>query len=382
MWTLIRGIRQLLTLRGPSGPRRGPAAGVLDAIPHCAILLRNGIVERMGKARGVESAREARDAHVLEIGGGLVMPALVEPDALIAPAGIDLPRKKRETETIRGSTERARYGYLAAGVHSADAQDFREVVKILRALQNAQLRPLRLRPVLDLPFPEPGGDNRALMAKVLGKWLPAVQKRRLAAVVEIVIHDGGSPIAEDDAQKLVEAAAGWGFALRFRSIAPLKEPLPHFAVAAGAMAVIAPLDGDGAAAALGGSAVQVVPCAGLLDAAPNGLARIARGRGIALALSSGYSSVEPASLNPQLLLHLAVHRLGMTQEEAITAMTWNAACSLRMSNSAGCIDVGRPADLVAVDVEDYSEMIRRAGSNDLKMTMRGGRVIYSRAGVE
>ena len=38
--TLVRGARQLLTLRGPAGPRRGAALGDLGVIPDGALLIR------------------------------------------------------------------------------------------------------------------------------------------------------------------------------------------------------------------------------------------------------------------------------------------------------------------------------------------------------
>jgi imidazolonepropionase-like amidohydrolase len=335
----------------------------------------------MGKARGVENAREARHAHEVDLRGGIVLPALVEPDALIAPAGLNMPRKQRESACARSATDLARYGYLAAGSHTVGVEDFREGVKMLRAIQNAHLRPLRLRAILSLPFPDPGGENRALLAGVTARWLPSAQKRRLAAVVEVILHDGGTAAAPTGTRSLVEAAAGMGFAIRFRSLAPLTGSMAAFAADAGAIAIIAPIDGVGASVTLGGSGVQVVPCGGLLDAAPAALAETAREKGIPLALSSGYNTMEPSSLNPQLMLHLATTRLGLTSEEAITALTWNAACSLRMSNLAGCLDVGRPADLISVDAASYAEMIRRVGHSDVELVMRAGRVIYERGAV-
>src|SRR5260370_9538387 len=117
-WTLVRGIRQLLTLRGPSGPRRGAASAFPDVIPDASILLRNGVIERMGKARGVENTREARHARELDIHGGIVLPGWLEPDAIIAPPGIHMPRQQREAETARAAEDRARCGFLSSSPHT------------------------------------------------------------------------------------------------------------------------------------------------------------------------------------------------------------------------------------------------------------------------
>jgi imidazolonepropionase len=103
--------------------------------------------------------------------------------------------------------------------------------------------------------------------------------------------------------------------------------------------------------------------------------------GLALALASGYTGGATGTYNPQYLLHLACRELGMSIEEAITATTWNAACSLRMSTVAGSIDPGKQADLNIIDVADYRDLAERPGHNDVLMVLRAGRPIYRRAGL-
>ena len=71
----------------------------------------------------------------------------------------------------------------------------------------------------------------------------------------------------------------------------------------------------------------------------------------------------------------------MTIEEAITAVTWNAACSLRMSTVAGSIDPGKQADVTILDVSDYRELAERPGHNDVYMVLRAGKPIYRRSGL-
>ncbi len=52
---LIRGARQLLTMRGPKGPRRGPALNELSIIPDGALLIRDGTLVEVGSSRRVEN---------------------------------------------------------------------------------------------------------------------------------------------------------------------------------------------------------------------------------------------------------------------------------------------------------------------------------------
>jgi imidazolonepropionase len=53
MTTLIRGARQLLTLRGDRGPRRGAALRELGIIPDGAVLIKDGLIVDAGPGRRI-----------------------------------------------------------------------------------------------------------------------------------------------------------------------------------------------------------------------------------------------------------------------------------------------------------------------------------------
>lgn len=59
---MIRSARQLVTLRGPQGPRRGLAMGELAIISDGALLLRDGLIQEVGPTRRVENLAAARGA--------------------------------------------------------------------------------------------------------------------------------------------------------------------------------------------------------------------------------------------------------------------------------------------------------------------------------
>ncbi len=86
---LIRGARQLLTLRGPRGVRRGADLNELSVIPDGALLIRNGIIEEVGPSRRVENLAGARDAVEINAAGRVVMPGFVDSHThlVFAPPG-------------------------------------------------------------------------------------------------------------------------------------------------------------------------------------------------------------------------------------------------------------------------------------------------------
>jgi imidazolonepropionase len=360
-----------------------------------AVLIHNDSIVECGPARRIESLRQARTAREIDAGGRLVMPAFVDPDAVLVsrpmhhpdlaradgarandvPSEIELSvvsRKRLEIAASVAAAELARAGVLTIGAHTGNASDLRETLKILLIHRGLQNRPLRIRSVFS-PTTSPDGG------KMTEDWLLAVRKRKLASILELTVS------VSPQFRKWATAGASTGYSLRIRSSLPLDCDSCELALEGGAIAAIGPpterLDYVRGLAALG--CVHVLPAGDVLyggrDFAPPVRDLITEGG--ALALASGYSTRGSATFNPQFLLFLATSRFGLTPEEAICATTWNAACSLRMSHSSGSLEAGRTAELLLMDVPDYHELPRRAGHNDVLLVMNAGRIIYRRAGL-
>ncbi len=76
--TLVRGARQLLTLRGPSGPRRGTDLRNLGIIQDGAVLIADGLIREVGPSRRLENLALARGAEEIDASGCVVMPGFVD----------------------------------------------------------------------------------------------------------------------------------------------------------------------------------------------------------------------------------------------------------------------------------------------------------------
>src|SRR5271170_2361630 len=75
---LVRGARQLLTLRGPSGPRRGTDLRNLGLIQDGAVLIVDGIIREVGPSRRIENLTLAQRAAEIDASGCVVMPGFVD----------------------------------------------------------------------------------------------------------------------------------------------------------------------------------------------------------------------------------------------------------------------------------------------------------------
>ena len=265
------------------------------------------------------------------------------------------------------------------------ATDLTNIRRVLRTHQKLNGKPLRIRSIFSTRLLCVDGQPALQTLEALvSKWLPAVRKGNFASVVEFALE--GEEQAEELAliRDAATAAASLGFAIRLRSARRPEPAMLQLAVAAGAIAIIAPNDGlrafVGRLAEL--NCVRVLPASASFDSEDRDerpCARMAIEEGAAIAIASGYRPRDTASFNMQFLLHLAVRRFGLTPEEAIMATTYNPACSLRMSHVTGSLEPGKQADLILMDVPDYRELPRRAGHHDVHLVMRAGRVVW-RAG--
>jgi imidazolonepropionase len=74
---------------------------------------------------------------------------------------------------------------------------------------------------------------------------------------------------------------------------------------------------------------------------------------------------------------VAVLQMGLTIEEALTAATLNAACSLDLGADRGSIEVGKRADLVLLDAPNLAHLVYHWGINPVKTVVKDGRVVHA-----
>lgn len=345
-----------------------------------ALLIHNGLVVESGPTRRIENLQQAKTAREIDATGKVVMPAFVDPNAVLVSTPSDgngaklslsvLSRKRLEIGASAAAAAFARAGVLSVGAHTGCAVDLRETIKSLLIHQGLQNRPLRIRSILS-------PRDRQGARELIEKWIPAGRKRKLASILEL------SPMEASELRRVATAAAGAGYSLRIRSEEPLSPEGHELAVEGGAVAIVAPPpEQANFAARLGAIGCVYILCASDVLQSDRDFSAPTRAlidEGCPVALASGYGQHGYASFNPQFLLYLGRTRFGMTAEEAICATTWNAACSLRMSHVTGSLEPGKYADLLVMDVGDYRELSRRAGHNDIQTVMRAGQVIYRRA---
>lgn len=391
----MRGVRQLITLRGPAGPRRGAALHDLGMIRDGALLLQGGKILEMGPSRRLENVTAARGAREINAAGRVVMPGFVDsrtqplvPEAKSGPveeAASDaqfrhplaelaaLPAGRLQAKAQTALARMARHGTTTASAVTIPTLGRSGALKTLRIFAGVEGRPLNVIPTLYLAPSAPAGapgNPESEIRSLCNEWLTVVAHRNLARFVEVNCDAIELPAA----RLYLECARDLGFGLRVR--AGTFTAAVQLALERQAASVI--LDDVPASeiVELAGSRTAALLAPVARRTRPYPPARALIDGGVAVALASGFGLEHGSTYNMQMVIALACAEMGMSPAEAISAATINGACALGCGDQCGSLQPGKRADLIMLNVEDYREIAHQFGVNHVHMVVKNGAVVY------
>jgi imidazolonepropionase len=410
---LLRGIRQLVTLRGPATPRRGRQLAELAIIPDGAMLIEDGRIAQVGPASRIENLSEARKAEELPCPGHVVIPGFVDshthlvhgPPRLdeyemrlrgaayeeIAAAGGGILASMRAVRAapasrLRFQAERALRLAASFGSTTLEAKtgyglDEAAELKVLRLLKNLHGDPISVVPTYLGPHalpPEYAGRPGDFIRFLIERPLLRIAQRRLARFADAYCDRNAFTI--EQTRRFLAAASERGLGLRlhvsqFENLGGVALAAELHAHSADHLEAIESADIDILA--------RVPTIATLLPGSVFhlGLSRFAPARalidaGAAVALATDFNPGSSPSLSMPLVLSLACTQMRMTPAEALAAATINGAHALGIADETGSLEHGKWADLAVLQASDYRELPYYFGMNPVALTMRRGEIVY------
>ena len=101
-------------------------------------------------------------------------------------------------------------------------------------------------------------------------------------------------------------------------------------------------------------------------------------RGVTVAVATDYNPGSSPIISPSLVVGLSCALFKLSAAEALAAATINAACALGLQHEIGSIEVGKRADLILLEADDYREIPYRFGENLVRSVVVGGEVVLTR----
>ena len=410
-------VRNAACLATPLGTtaKKGRAQGEILRIRDAAVRAEEGVLVFVGSETDYRRAYGGRTADVsIDAAGRTLLPGLVdchthpvwagdrgeeigrrlagESYASIASTGGGIHATVAATraasdEVLEALVRRRLDRMLSAGTTTVEAksgygltaqQEIRSL-EILSRLASPDLP--RLVPTLlaahEVP-PEFRQDREEWVRIIAEDLVPRCARERLAVFCDVFCEEGVFTVEES--RRILEAARASGLGLRLHA--------DELARSGGAR-LAAELAADSADHLLriGREEIEALAGAGTVAVLLPGTAWWMRSNpaparelieaGVPVAVAT---DANPGTCNTESLPAVAAHACldsGLTVEETLTAMTLNAAASLRLASRIGSLEAGKDADLLLLDAPDDRHLIYHWGVNLAAAVVRGGRVVRS-----
>ena len=75
------------------------------------------------------------------------------------------------------------------------------------------------------------------------------------------------------------------------------------------------------------------------------------------------------------VFHLGVFQMGLTIEQALNAVTINAAYAVDRQQRVGSLAVGKEMDLLLLDIPDYQYLAYHPGIDPVRTVLKAGKVV-------
>jgi len=384
---------QLITLAGPPRARLGPEMRQLGIIPDGAMLVRGGRIRATGTRAEIE-ARLLSETEVVDAGGRIVLPGFIDAHTHPVFAGTRADEFEQRAEgatyaeisargggirsTVRRTREageqdllnvarRYREWFLRGGATTIEAKSgyglsLEAELKILRVIrQLGSEGSLQYVPTF-LGAHEVPDEYRGRMDDyiqlVVREMLPRVAEERLAEYCDVFSESFVFPA--EKARGILQAARDLGFGIRLHADQFSADDGALLAAEFGAAtADHLECTTERGLRALLSAQVQPVLLPGSvynLGSARYPAARRMIDMGLAVVLATDFNPGSSPTASIPLILSLACTHMKMTPAEAITAVTMNAAHSLRRADVIGSLEPGKRADFAVHDCDHYREI--------------------------
>ncbi len=381
---LIKNIKGLVQY-GEDLPhsRKGKEMKELPILEDAFLAIEDGVIAAYGKMSDWQGITDWRGIEIIDAEGKYVLPAFCdshthtvfaqsreeefvdringlsyEEIALKGGGILNSARKlaeMSEDELFKNALERVNrlksYGTGALEIKSGYGLSVDAELKMLRVIK-------RLKKECDIEIkatflgahafpPEYKENHRGYIDLIINEMIPTIQKEQLADYIDVFCERNYFSVEE--MEEILQAGIKIGLQPKvhvnqFTSIGGVRK-----AVELGALSVdhLEELSDDDIDALKGSSTIPtILPSCSHFLSIPFGNARRMMENGLPVALASDFNPGSTPSGNLSFVWSLACVKMKMTPEEALNALTINAAAAMNISHSHGTISLGKTTKVI------------------------------------
>ncbi|MFZ5572375.1 MAG: imidazolonepropionase [Thermodesulfobacteriota bacterium] len=413
---LITNAAELVTCSGFSA-KCGPAMSDLGIISNGAVEIRDGVITAVGPAELIAAGHGRPDRKVIDAAGKAVLPGFVDPHSHFLFAGyradefclrlqgagyMEIMRQGGGIRHTVAATRRAsRDSLIKTGLLRLDRMLASGVTTVEGKSgygldRDTEIKQLEVMAELDTMHPvdvvrtflgahalpdEYSNRSDAYIDFLCEELLPQVADQQLAGFCDVFCEKNVFSVSQS--RRLLRRAQSLGLAAKLH--ADELEPMGGAELAADLGAVSADHllrsspEGIRKMARAGVVAV-LLPATAFCLREPYARARFMIDEGCAVALATDLNPGSCFSGSIPLLFALATLYMNMSPEEAVTALTINAAAAISRETSVGSLDVGKQGDLVILEFPSYRYLPYHTGVDIVETVVKAGNIVHQKPG--
>jgi imidazolonepropionase len=385
---LIKNARMLYGLHGQRSIIPGRSMAHLPAIEDAWLTAEDALITGFGPMSQFQAISDWSGLRVIDATNRLVFPGWCDPHTHVVFAA---PREGEFVDRILGLTyqeiaakgggilnsaqklrgmpedllydqarkrllEMMHQGTVAVEIKSGYGLTLESELLMLRVIKRLkETMPIQIKATLlaahALP-PEFKEDRKAYLDLICDRLVPQVAEEGLADYIDTFCETNYFTVAE--MERVLETGARYGLrgkvhVNQFTSIGGIQAAIKHKALSVDHLEVMEPADIDALANAFSQGSAPIptlLPSCSFFLRIPYAPARQLMDQDLPVALATDHNPGSTPSGNMNFVLSLACIQMRMLPEEAINAMTINAAAAMELSDELGSIAIGKRASLI------------------------------------
>ena len=411
---IIKNAAELVTCSGFKA-KPGKQMSDLGIFQDGAVIIEKGIIKYVGTTAGLPVDTHPDKFEIIDAAGKAVLPGFVDSHTHFVFGGyrpeefawrlrgdsymeilergggilntVAATRKASRTELIFAGLKRLdtlmSFGVTTVEGKSGYGLDLETEIKQLEVMSELDRRhPLDVAATFlgahAVPPDYKGREDR-FIDFIIREVLPEVTDRHLASFCDVFCEKGAFSI--DQSRRLLTEAAAMGLKPKLHAdeIVPLGGA--ELAAELGAVSadhLLHASDRGIDAMADAGVVATLLPGTAFSLKEPYARARHIIDRGCAVSLATDLNPGSSFSESIPLLFALATLYMGISPEEAVTALTLNGAAAINRADTVGSLDPGKKGDLVILEFPSYKFIPYHMGVSTVEKTVKNGKVVFDK----
>lgn len=415
MTILMKNANEVITLKSDSeGPRIKEKMREIEIMANASILIERNRIAAIAPLAQIEAAfpHLLAGAEVIDAEGKIIMPGLIDchthlvhggtreqelmmrlngatyMEIMNAGGGIHATTKQTRDasfEELYTKTYRHLDVFLKHGVTTIEAKSGygleweteKKQLEVARKLQDTH--PIDIISTFMGAHAVPRdytGREDEFVDVVIRDMLPKVAEMRLAEFNDVFCEKGVFTPAQS--RRILEAGKALGLIPKIHAdeIEPYKGA--ELAAEVGAISAehLLVASDEGIQKMADACTIAVLlPGTAFFLRAPFARGRLMIDEGVPVAIATDFNPGSSPTMSLPFMMNLACMQMGMSLEEVLVATTINAAYAINRGDELGSLEVGKQADLLMLDVENYKQLQYFYGMNHTHTVIKNGRIV-------